>query len=207
MIRSHGRYSVTIADDGAILVRQGDWISKYSAAIHRGETGKTHEYGRLRGGKMSPLPDPNKISAGEKIYHIPTFAINKLKKPEKELKEAIDIGKRLQSEIGVLKAKRSMDQKEIERLEKKVEGLEELADHAANECSDMWSCIGAGLASQKFAWEAQRLDKQAQEIRKKARAVSKSFEELEQRLQKNLKEQERLRVLVQDARRTLSREL
>ncbi|RZB38247.1 MAG: hypothetical protein SRB2_00593 [Desulfobacteraceae bacterium Eth-SRB2] len=206
MIKSHGRYTVTIADDGAILVKQGDWLSKYSAAIHRGDTTKIHEYGRLRGGKMTPVPDPNRISAGEKLYHVPTFANDKLKKSEKKLKQAIDFGKRLQSQIARLKKSQSVHHKEIERLEKEVEGLEGLAEDAADECSEMYSCIGAGMVSQKFTWEAKSLDIRAQGLRKLARSVSKSIEVLEQRLQKNLKEQEELRGLVQAARRTLSRE-
>ena len=33
MIRSNGRYSVDVAPNGAIKVRPGDWLSKYSAAF------------------------------------------------------------------------------------------------------------------------------------------------------------------------------
>jgi hypothetical protein len=70
---SFGAYSVSIADDGKITVKAGDWLSKYSAAIYKGDTSKVHEYGRLKAGKMEPVADVNRIMAGETLYHIPTW--------------------------------------------------------------------------------------------------------------------------------------
>jgi hypothetical protein len=70
---AHGKYSVTIATDGAIKVKSGDWLSKYSAAIHNGDTSKVHEYGRLKTGKVEKITNVDKISAGETIYHVPTY--------------------------------------------------------------------------------------------------------------------------------------
>lgn len=69
---SHGGNSVTIADDGAIQVKPGDWLSKYSMAIHHDLT-HVNEYGRLNGGaNVIPVADANLIRAGETLYHIPT---------------------------------------------------------------------------------------------------------------------------------------
>ncbi len=75
----NGRYSVEVASDGAIRVKPGDWISKYSAAIHNDFT-HIHEYGR-RGpqGEIIPVADPDRIRAGETLYHLPTRA--KAQKP------------------------------------------------------------------------------------------------------------------------------
>ena len=70
---SSGKYKVTISEDGAIAVKKGDWVSKYSAALHRGDTSRVNEYGRLRAGHMDPLADVNKIIAGETLYHVPSY--------------------------------------------------------------------------------------------------------------------------------------
>lgn len=68
----NGPYSVTVAGDGAIQVKQGDWLSKYSAAIHN-DFFHIHEYARRTpAGQLEPLADPNRIRAGETLYHLPT---------------------------------------------------------------------------------------------------------------------------------------
>jgi len=68
-----GKYRVEIARDGAIQVRRGDWLSKYSAAIHNNFY-EVYEYGRINClGRMEYILDVDKIYAGETIYHIPTW--------------------------------------------------------------------------------------------------------------------------------------
>jgi hypothetical protein len=68
-----GRYHVQIEDNGAIKVRAGDWLSKYSAAIHNNFFA-IHEYGRMgTTGQVEPVKNPNLINAGETLYHIPTY--------------------------------------------------------------------------------------------------------------------------------------
>lgn len=204
MLKSHGKYSVNIASDGAILVKKGDWISKYSAAIHKGDTSKIYEYGRMRGKILIPIRDPNKITTGEKIYHIPTYVLKTLEKPLKVIKEVIAEGKKIQGEINVLKSLRSYDLKEIERIEKKIERLSELSDDAAAECSDAYSCVGGGGASVFFNIKADSLRKKVREIQKKVRSKSKTIGELEKRLQENLQEQQELQKMVEDMRRILA---
>jgi hypothetical protein len=67
------RYSVTMGMDGAIKVRHGDWLSKYSAAIYN-DFKHIHEFARMdRSGKLSPIRNVNLIIAGETIYHMPTY--------------------------------------------------------------------------------------------------------------------------------------
>jgi hypothetical protein len=67
------KYSVSIGPAGEIAVRQGDWLSKYSAAIHD-HFWAVNEYARAApNGDLAPVQDPNLIIAGETLYHIPTW--------------------------------------------------------------------------------------------------------------------------------------
>jgi len=68
-----GKWSVTIAGNGAIKVKRGDCLSGYSAAIHGGNASRVHEYGRLKGGTMKRVQNVNRIYVGETLYHLPTY--------------------------------------------------------------------------------------------------------------------------------------
>lgn len=66
-------YQVTVRGDGSILVEHGDWISKYSDAIH-GNPWQWSEYARKSAnGTFNPLPNVNRIRTGETIYHVPSI--------------------------------------------------------------------------------------------------------------------------------------
>jgi hypothetical protein len=68
-----GRYHVDVGDDGAIKVKHGDWLSKYSAAIY-GNYWNIHAFARKnRNGHLVPVANPNLIHTGETIYHLPTY--------------------------------------------------------------------------------------------------------------------------------------
>ncbi len=69
---SNGKYRVQMSADGAILVKPGDWLSKYSAAIHN-DFVHIEEYGRLGKSGMERVADVNRIFAGETLYHLPTW--------------------------------------------------------------------------------------------------------------------------------------
>jgi hypothetical protein len=71
---SYGSFSVTVAADGAIKVRPGDWLSKYSQALHNGDVTRISEYARMSGGKLVAIDNPDLILAGETLYHLPTHA-------------------------------------------------------------------------------------------------------------------------------------
>lgn len=59
--------------DGAIHVKHGDWLSKYSAAMYNDFT-HVHEFGRMdKNGLLRPIHKVNLIFAGETVYHIPTY--------------------------------------------------------------------------------------------------------------------------------------
>lgn len=65
-------FKVTVRGDGSISVSCGDWISKYSDAIH-GNPWQWSEYARKSvDGMLKPLSDVNRIKAGETIYHLPS---------------------------------------------------------------------------------------------------------------------------------------
>ncbi|HEY6943618.1 MAG TPA: hypothetical protein VI431_00655 [Candidatus Acidoferrum sp.] len=69
----NGRHQVEVAPDGAIRVKPGDWLSKYSAAIHNNYW-TIHEFARKdRSGRFLPIANPNLIYAGETVYHLPTY--------------------------------------------------------------------------------------------------------------------------------------
>ena len=75
---SRGGYSVTINHDGSIRVKQGDWLSKYSMAIH-GDHKHVNEYLRKVDGVFYLLNNVDgvnhidRITAGEIIYHKPSM--------------------------------------------------------------------------------------------------------------------------------------
>jgi hypothetical protein len=72
MLYRNGRYSVEVGSDGAIKVRHGDWLSKYSAAMFNNFC-RVNEYGRVGRFGVVPLRDFNRIKTSETIYHIPTY--------------------------------------------------------------------------------------------------------------------------------------
>lgn len=71
-----GGYSVTIEEDGAILVKPGDSISKYSMARHH-DFNHFSSFGRKKQPHLGPVAlaphEVNYINSGEILYHLPTF--------------------------------------------------------------------------------------------------------------------------------------
>ena len=68
----HGRYKVLVGVDGRVFARNGDWLSKYSAAIN-GDYIHVYDFGRMIYGQLHLLRNVNLIRAGEVLYHIPTW--------------------------------------------------------------------------------------------------------------------------------------
>lgn len=62
-------YVVTVEDDRSILVKPGDWISKYSAAIYGTPKSNWDRFKKKVGSEYRPLDDPYKITAGQRVYH------------------------------------------------------------------------------------------------------------------------------------------
>lgn len=68
----NGKYHVQVAEDGAIRVKPGDWLSKYSAAIHNNFWAIREFARRDASGRFVAIRNPNRIYAGETIYHLPS---------------------------------------------------------------------------------------------------------------------------------------
>jgi hypothetical protein len=66
---SGGGYQVTVNADRSILVKQGDWLSKYTMAIW-GDFKPEHiaAFKRKIGGVYRPIDNPNLIRTGETLY-------------------------------------------------------------------------------------------------------------------------------------------
>jgi hypothetical protein len=72
-VKRHGRWELKIGADGQIVVRPGDWLSKYSALMD-GNFYTIWPYMRVNAdGKFIAIANPNLIRVGESLYHIPTF--------------------------------------------------------------------------------------------------------------------------------------
>lgn len=88
MIYKNGHYHVDIGNDGAIHVRPGDWLSKYSAAIYNNFT-TIHVFARRdKFGAIVPIQNVNLIYAGEVLYHLPTYNtfMRKPQQPQKTIR-------------------------------------------------------------------------------------------------------------------------
>jgi hypothetical protein len=72
---SDGTYYVEVREDGAIFVRPGDWLSKYSAAIyHNTTTLEPFMRPPLRAGEpLRRISDKNRIVVGDTVIHEPTW--------------------------------------------------------------------------------------------------------------------------------------
>jgi putative peptidoglycan binding protein len=72
-VKRQGRWELKIGADGQIVVRPGDWLSKYSALMD-GNFYTIWPYMRFNAdGKFVAIANPNLIRVGESLYHIPTF--------------------------------------------------------------------------------------------------------------------------------------
>lgn len=67
-----GGFFVDVGPWGLIEVRQGDWLSKFSQAIH-GDTAVWGRFARIQAGKLFPIEVEDLIKTGELLIHIPTF--------------------------------------------------------------------------------------------------------------------------------------
>ena len=74
LVFRHRNFEVLVGTDGAIKVRHGDSLSKYSSAIRNDPMVVFGEFGRLnRHGTMEAIADVRRISAGETIYYVPMY--------------------------------------------------------------------------------------------------------------------------------------
>jgi hypothetical protein len=62
-------YTVTVNDDRSILVRPGDWISKYAAAIYGNPKVNWDKFKKKENGQYRRLSNPAMIVVGQRVYH------------------------------------------------------------------------------------------------------------------------------------------
>ncbi|MCS7466714.1 hypothetical protein NZK35_08665 [Stieleria sp. ICT_E10.1] len=82
---SYKKHQVTISAAGEIIVKRGDTVSGYCAAIYQASPPSTRahwsEFGRKdHAGTIRPLLDPNRIKVGETLYHFPSIQKTKREK-------------------------------------------------------------------------------------------------------------------------------
>ena len=147
-------------------------------------------------------PDPNIIQPGD-VFVLPKYngaemgkiAI-RMMEAESKLAELAKKRLKLQGEIKKLLKEREPDLKKIEQLKKEAKALEQLADDAANECSDQWSCLGAGAISQKFSNKAKAARREIESIKKNMdiKGTKKALEKMDKLLVEAGKEEDRVRA-------------
>ena len=121
---SNWRYKVTMNAEGAIHVKHGDWLSKYSAAMYNDFT-RVHEFGRIdNGGNLRRIHNVNLIYAGETIYHIPTYRHAHPMRMDVVEVHASPLSEEQKTKVIVdtLKAEYHLDGERLELLEKVADG-------------------------------------------------------------------------------------
>ncbi len=78
---SGGGYSVTINDDRSIIVKQGDWLSKYSMAVY-GDFDHITSFKEKTGAGFRNVPNPDLIRVGQILYHPDPLPGEKAPKPK-----------------------------------------------------------------------------------------------------------------------------
>ncbi len=131
-------------------------------------------------------PDPHVIQPGN-VFVLPRFAprdiailMNQMARIQDLLIRAdavvIHMEKTLKSAETSIKKKKEVKEAEIKKLKKDAEAMVTLSTDAANECSDMYSCIGAGLVSDKLQRKSRVMAKHAAEVEKKFKTKHKDAE-------------------------------
>lgn len=148
--------------------------------------------------------NPDVIHAGD-VFVLPKYNVQAMNvimldmgTAEAKLKELITKQKKLSEDIKKILKEREPDLKKIEKLKKEAKTLADLADSAADVCSDMYSCIGAGLVSQKFSNKAKAARKEVDSIKKKmdAKGTKKALENMQKQLTEAGKEIEKTQAEV-----------
>lgn len=151
--------------EGAGFPRR-DWRRIYDASYNRA-------FKRLR-------PDPDQIEPGDRLM-LPRFnqrqiadIMQRIQIVERRFSALSDAVTRMEREIA--EAERAVEvtqdlserdlQRRIDRLIDRAEGLEELAISASGECSDAYSCAGAGAVVVRFEGEARRIRTEAAALRR-----------------------------------------
>ncbi len=164
-----------------------DWRRIYDAPYNRG----------IR----SQRPDPDHIQPGDRLM-LPRFnarqladIVQRIQMVERRLSLMNTAVTEFEREIAQLEREirdaRQLSERDLERrvnaLLRRATALDDLADAAADECSDMYSCMGAGAATARFQLEARRVRNEAGQLqrsfKKGEQAAIKALKKLTARLQ------------------------
>jgi hypothetical protein len=151
---TNGRYTVTMNADGAIRVKRGDWLSKYSAAMYDNYW-MVNEFARMdHSGKLVPIRNPNLISAGEVVYHLPTYyEFSKISFPAKQITvvrtDLMSEDRKKQIILEHLKGEFDLRGENFEIIETVADGI-----HMASELSEAGECLASILVHAPEAVEA-----------------------------------------------------
>ena len=145
--------------------------------------------------------DPNVVLPGDRI-NLPRYnpmeiqaLLDRIVRAERRLEETRRTRQAFLKDIqkirARLKKRQTPDKREIEQLRKRAEGLRDLGYAAANECADMYSCIGGGLVGQMFLNEARALNKKAEKIAARLVKETAKHEQIIQEMQKAMEQLEK----------------
>ena len=179
-----------------------DWKKIYNAPYNK-------EFKKKR-------PDPNVIQPGD-IFVLPKFTsrdiadiMNRMKVVQDLLIRADAIVSNMEKTIKgaetAIKKSKEVKEAEIKKLKRDAEAMETLAFDAANECSDMYSCMGAGLVSDKFQRKSRDMAKHAADVEKKFKTKHKDAEKSLATAKKMLAEARKQRDAVQNEMNKVTRD-
>lgn len=161
-------------------------------------------------------PNPNVIQPGD-IFVLPRFTprdvadlMSRMTRVQDLLIRAdavvTNMEKTIKGAEAAIKKKKEVKEAEIKKLKKDAEAMEDLAFDAANECSDMYSCIGAGLVSDKFQRKSRAMAKHAADVEKKFKTRHKDAEKALTAAKKLLAEARKERDMVQNEMNKVTRD-
>ena len=169
-----------------------DWRRIYDAPYNR-------QFRRRR-------PDPDHIESGD-TFVLPRYNqrdIANLLRQVEQLRARVDrvnqgldrVERQLASAEAVVNRREELSREQLVSLRREANHLSDLVNEASGECSDEWSCVGAGLAAQSMANRERAVN---QQIRALERARDQAANKAARALRGIRQELQRLRRAQRDA--------
>lgn len=148
--------------------------------------------------------DPHVIQPGDK-FHLPKYnardlavIVNKIEKTVDRLQQVNtayqELDKNIKAFEASLKNVSEVSSSEIAKLKKRADRLDTLATDAGNTCADMYSCVGGGMASNKFQRKSAAAAKAAKELEKSFKASAEKGQKKLNEVKKTLGELDKDRM-------------
>ncbi len=121
----NGPYSVDINRTGEIRVKDGDWLSKYSAAIYNNFF-HIHEFGRRNRHRIvEPVDFVDNIHTGETLYHLPTYYLHHggvpCSPPPSGVRDKLDDAEKKKRVMDILSRQYELSGQRLETLSKAID--------------------------------------------------------------------------------------